>query len=131
MLITYWLEKNGHHVGMAGTVPATYDMVAVLLNEEPVGEWSDWFHFGSVEKRTRTAKQSWVVIRPFTAEFDRYSPFAEYRNRKFVVGEILEREIPNYYSDLRGGEGRDICMYCGFDTTDMRSGWDCGACGSN
>jgi hypothetical protein len=27
--------------------------------------------------------------------------------------------------------GKDICLYCGTDTTDQRQGYDCCACGSN
>ena len=27
-------------------------------------------------------------------------------------------------------QGRDICYYCGFDTTDLRHGWYCAWCGS-
>ena len=27
--------------------------------------------------------------------------------------------------------GRDTCLYCGTDTTDLRVGWDCYHCGGN
>lgn len=32
------------------------------------------------------------------------------------------------YSSMIDGDGRDICGYCGYDTTGFRSGADCGYC---
>jgi len=49
------------------------------------------------------------------------------------TGQVLElaRAINEGCFPSQENKGADICIYCGYDTTGCRNGWDCAMCGSN
>ena len=56
------------------------------------------------------------------------------REVRYFHGPIEEVVVPHYYSEVLGGNGNDVCFYCGADNGpngEYRMGWDCCVCGGN
>jgi hypothetical protein len=53
--------------------------------------------------------------------------------RVFSNGEEETEVVTGYYRRVHPDvpAGRDICFYCGTDTTNVRTGFDCAVCGGN
>ena len=48
-----------------------------------------------------------------------------------VRTDVIETSVYTSWRALPGFEDRDICAYCGCDTTNARMGFDCVQCGGN
>ena len=124
MPFTYYLRANGHGHGH-GREPEEQD-VAVEVGTEPTGEWSEWERVGDVERRYRPGLRTWVFFRDTQLQGHGRLPAGQY-----YANQRVSALVEGYFTEERGGEGRDICLYCGHDTTGCRQGWDCGFCGGN
>lgn len=123
-MFTYYLTRRGTTVGH-GHEPEEED-VAIEMETEPTGEWSEWTRVGDVERRWRSGLRTWVFFKDTLLDgHGRLPAGTYYANQK--VSALIE----GYFTEERGGEGLDICLYCGHDTTGCRVGWDCGYCGGN
>lgn len=94
--------------------PANADELGVEVRVEPVGEWSDWYPFGSVERRHRAGRYVFKAIRDFTVP--KQSRVGSDLNAGIDApeGELIRsgeefftQPDRQYYSEFRRGSGAD------------------------
>lgn len=88
--------------GIECSVPVAYELTII-----PEGEWYDC----GQRLQRRDARRFWISL---------------------IDGSLSSELIRGYYHRITEAySDRDICLYCGADTTAARVGWDCYNCEGN
>lgn len=129
----YYLTVSEYGVGLVGhSGGPREDAVAVVIEEVPTGEWSQWRPFGDVMKRTCNMIRVFKFIKPANIK----SRCGYVPNGEYSVGDIVSVMVENYYAEYDASAigANDFCTYCGTDNGPggtYRQGYDCYACGGN
>lgn len=88
-------------------------------------DWGPWENFGDIERRFRNGVEVYLVIKSFKKSQlpkDHYAieedPLSEYD--EYLPGTIIGRKNSKIDMEMKGGDGKDICGWCGFDMKGVR-----------
>lgn len=113
-----------------GSESISPNTVAIVVDETPRGEWSEWTKFGDTDRRRRDMIRTVLIVRDCTITKENHLPKGEHK-----FGQLVSKVVKNYYADMNSvQEQSDFCCYCGTDNGpngENRNGWDCCGCGGN